>query len=175
MSKPWTQRIGMLIACGSLLSVLASQIVLPQNTAGRLAMQDSSNTFTAVQYFNAGITVQAGGITGGPTLTKCVNIDPTNSLTDWIFYKFKAAVTITAIDCIVDAATSVVLTLRECDANGANCGNTEAAITCATTNTTQSGGIDDAAVAAGSLMRITRGTVTGSPTQAHLCVTYTEP
>jgi len=110
-----------------------------------------------------------------PTLTKCINVDTASTVTSWLFFKSKAAITVTAIDCIVDAATSVVMTLRECDANAANCTDTEAAITCATTNSPHSGGIDDAAVDSGDWMRVTRGTVTGTITQASLCMTYTEP
>jgi len=74
-----------------------------------------------------------------PTLTKCINVDPASTVTSWLFFKSKAA------------------------------------ITCATTNSPHSGGIDDAAVASGAWMRVTRGTVTGTITQASLCMTYTEP
>jgi hypothetical protein len=104
--------------------------------------------------------------------TKIINIDPTATTTDWFFFRTESAITITGIDCIVDAATSVVLTLRECDANGGSCAATEAAITCATTNTTEAAGIDDAVVAAGVWMRVLRGTVTGSPTQAVFSVIF---
>lgn len=107
------------------------------------------------------------------TRTKCINVDPSHSTTNWLFFRANASLTITGIDCIVDAATSVVMTLRECDSNGGSCGDTEAAITCLATNTTEASGIDDASVDAGDWMRITRGTMTGSPTQAELCVNYT--
>ncbi len=107
------------------------------------------------------------------TDTKCVNIDPAATTTDWFFFRAETAITVTGIDCIVDAATSVVMTLRECDANGGTCVATEAAITCATTNTTEAAGIDDAAVDAGDWLRVLRGTVTGSPAQATLCMTFT--
>jgi hypothetical protein len=105
--------------------------------------------------------------------TKCINIDPAATTTSWFFYRFERAATITGIDCIVDAATSVVATVQECDSNGGSCGNTEAAITCAATNTTEASSIDDSAVDAGDYMRVTRGTVTGSPTQLMVCVTFT--
>lgn len=105
--------------------------------------------------------------------TKCINVDPTNSTTDWLFFRAERAITITGIDCIVDAATSVVMTLRECNSNAASCGDTEAAITCGTTNTTEATSVDDSAVDAGDWMRVTRGTRTGSPLQAILCATYT--
>jgi cytochrome c-type biogenesis protein CcmH/NrfF len=107
------------------------------------------------------------------TDVKCINIDPAATTTNWLFWRTELAITVTGIDCIVDAATSVIMTLQECDANGGTCGNTEAAITCAVTNTTESGGIDDAAIDAGDWIRVTRGTVTGSPTQVNLCMTFT--
>jgi len=106
--------------------------------------------------------------------TKCINIPPEDSITNWLFYRTDFAITITAIDCIVDAATSVVLTPRECDGDGGSCSDIEAAITCATTNTTESGGIDNASIDAGDYIRITRGTVTGSPTQAMICITWSK-
>lgn len=108
------------------------------------------------------------------TDAKCVNIDPTAATTDWFMWRAPHAITITGIDCIVDAATSVVLTPRECDANGGTCADIEAAITCATTNTTEATSVDNASVDAGDWIRLTRGTTTGSPTQATLCLEYTK-
>ena len=105
--------------------------------------------------------------------TKCINIDPDHTTTDWLFFRTERAITVIGIDCIVDAATSVVLTLRECNSNAASCGDTEAAITCGTSNATEASSIDDASVDAGDWMRVTRGTETGTITQAILCVTYT--
>jgi len=107
------------------------------------------------------------------TDTKCANIDPDATTTDWLLLRVDVAVTITGVDCIVDAATSVVMTLQECDGNGGSCVDIEAAITCATTNTTESSGIDNASIDAGDWIRVTRGTKTGSPTQATICWTYT--
>lgn len=105
--------------------------------------------------------------------TKCINVDPGHDTTDWLFWRTERAITVIGIDCIVDAATSVVMTLRECNSNAASCGDTEAAITCAATNTTEASSVDDASIDAGDWMRVTRGTVTGSPTQVNLCMTYT--
>jgi hypothetical protein len=167
----WKRRISWFLLAGALC---IATVALPQNTARNPTTPDAAYTWTARQTFNAGITV-TGGVVGAPGLTRCINIDPASTTTSWLFYKFKNASTITAIDCIVDASTSVVLTLQECDSNAANCGSTEAAITCATTNTMQSGAIDDTAVDAGDWMRVVRGTVTGTITQAELCMTYTEP
>lgn len=123
----------------------------------------------------------SGVITGTATAnwntsTKCINIDPASTVTNWLFWRTTKAITVTSIDCIVDASTSVVMTLQECNANGASCADTEAAITCGTTNTQVAGGsIDDTAIDATDWIRVTRGTVSGSPTQVSLCMTYTTP
>lgn len=119
----------------------------------------------------------AGTIDADPELytdTKCANIDPTNATTtDWFVYRTDVAITITGVDCIVDAATSVILTPNECDGNGGTCSAIEAAITCVATNTTEATSIDNASIDAGDYIRVTRGTVTGSPKQATICLTFT--
>ena len=107
------------------------------------------------------------------TRTKCINVDPAHTTTDWLFFHTDTAMTVTGVNCIVDAATSVVMTLRECNSSGASCGDTEAAITCDSDGATEASSIDDANVDAGDWMRVTRGTMTGTPTQAELCVHYT--
>jgi hypothetical protein len=106
-------------------------------------------------------------------LTKCFLIESPVNGDDFLFFRADTAITVTGIDCLVNAATSVVMTLKECNSNGGSCGDTEAAITCGTTNATESGGIDDTAVDAGDWMRIAVGTVTGTPGHANLCVSFT--
>jgi len=108
------------------------------------------------------------------TDVKCVNIDPASTTTDWFGFKAPFNLTVTGIDCIVDASTSVVLTPNECDGNGANCTAIEAAITCATTNTTEASGVDNSSVDAGDWVRVVRGTVSGSPKQANICFEFTK-
>jgi len=105
-----------------------------------------------------------------PVVSIFANIDPNGAVTNWFIFRVPAAMTVTGVDCFVDAATSVVLTPYECDANGANCVAIEAAITCATTNTTEASGIDNSGLDAGDIIRITRGTVTGTPTQAIIAI-----
>jgi len=104
--------------------------------------------------------------------TKCVNIESPADADNFLFFRAERAITLTGIDCLVGAATSAVVTLQECDSSGGSCGTSEAA-TCSTTNTTESAGIDDAAVDAGDWMRVDIGTVTGSVGQVAFCVTYT--
>lgn len=107
------------------------------------------------------------------TDTKCINVDPDHSTTDWFMWRAPVAVTVTGVDCIVDAATSVVMTPYECDGNGGSCIAIEAAITCGITNTTEAAGVDNASIDAGDYIRVTRGTKTGSPTQVILCLEMT--
>jgi hypothetical protein len=90
----------------------------------------------------------------------------------FLFFQAENALTVTGIDCLVNAATSAQITVKECNSNGASCSNTEATMTCGTTNTTESGGIDDNSVAAGAWMRIVIGTVSGTPGHVTVCVSF---
>ena len=139
-------------------------------TAGDVQTGDGSCVDPATQ---AELDTHEGNASAHHGHEKCINIDPAATVTDWFMYRFNRAATINGIDCIVDAATSVVLTLRECDGNGGTCAATEAAMTCGPTNTTEAAGIDDPNGDAGDYMRVLRGTVTGSPTQAMLCFHFT--
>ena len=84
------------------------------------------------------------------------------------------AMTITGIDCIVNAATSTVITVQEADADCGTPVAVEAAITCATTMTTEAAGIDNAGIDAGDCITVLRGTNTGSPTQVMVTIEYTK-
>jgi hypothetical protein len=107
------------------------------------------------------------------TDTKCMVIEAPVDADNLLFWRVESAVTVTGIDCIVNAATSAVITVQECNSNGASCTTTEAAITCATTNTTEASGIDDAAWDATDWTRIDVGTVTGTVGHVAVCVTFT--
>jgi hypothetical protein len=102
----------------------------------------------------------------------CVNVDPAHTTTNWLLVRLPKAATLTEVYCLVDAATSVVMTLRECDGDGENCADSEAAMTCTTTGQVVTS-IDNTSVDAGDVLRVTRGTLTGSATQAHMCATWT--
>jgi hypothetical protein len=106
---------------------------------------------------------------------KCIVIENPTSGDNFLFFRTESALTVTGIDCLVIGGTSVSTTLNECSADAGSCGATEAAITCATTNTTEASGVDDSAVDAGDYMMVDPGTVTGAVTQLILCVTYTQP
>lgn len=88
------------------------------------------------------------------------------------FFLFRAhrAMTVIGIDCIVEDATSAVITVQECDSNGNTCTAIEAAMTCAVTNTAHSGAIDNASLDSGDYIRVDVGTVTGTVGQVHVTV-----
>jgi len=104
----------------------------------------------------------------------CGTIDPTHSITDWLFFHAPTGMTITEVSCLSANGTSVVMTPRECDANGANCADIEAAITCATTRTFHASTVDNASIDATDTIRWTRGTNTGSSTQVQGCLKFTK-
>lgn len=106
------------------------------------------------------------------SITKCnTYLNPTNAQ-NFLFLRADTNIIITGIDCLASDGTSQVTTLRECDGNGASCSDTEAAITCTTSNTTEASTIDDYTVDAGDWMRVVFGTNVGSVTQIGVCVTY---
>jgi len=117
------------------------------------------------------VTFTPAGDTGGAT--KCMVIESPVSGDSFLFFKADAAITITHVNCLSNAATSTILTVQECNSNGGSCGTTEAAMTCATTNTAESGGIDDSTVTSGEWMRVLVGTVTGTPGHVTVCVSFT--
>lgn len=105
-----------------------------------------------------------------------INVPASGTASDLIIGRTDSSITVRHIHCIVDAATSIVLTLRACDgSSGGSCTAVESAITCGTTDTTESGAIDVPAVAAGKYLRVLRGTVSGSPDHASISVDYTTP
>lgn len=137
---------------------------------------NSSSGLISIDYANGqkATTGQPGFMTAAQTnYVKCINISPVSTITNWFVMKAPAGMTISNIDCIVDAATSVVLAPQECNGNGASCtALLSANVTCGTTNT--AGSISDSSIASGNWIRVTRGTVSGSPTQVIMCIKYSQ-
>ena len=80
--------------------------------------------------------------------------------------------TVTTIGCVVDAATSVVLDVQECDANGANCTTILSGTrTCTTTYGTAT--VSDTAIAAAGYVFFSLGTVSGTPGYLYVDLNYT--
>lgn len=77
--------------------------------------------------------------------------------------------TVRNIKCLVENATSTVITVQECDANGNACSAVEAAMTCLETQVSDNG-IDSPAISTGSVMRVDVGVVTGTVGAVHVTV-----
>jgi hypothetical protein len=95
---------------------------------------------------------------------------PTDS-DNFFFFVAPQALTITKVTGIVEAATSAVITLQECDAAGDNAATIEAVT--ADVDGTISTSIDNGAIDAGDVIRVDIGTVTGTVGQAHVTVVFT--
>jgi hypothetical protein len=103
---------------------------------------------------------------------KCMTIETPADADNFLFFKSVRAITVVGVYCVVNAATSAVVTLQECNGDGGSCGTTES-LTCAATNT-QSTSIDDPTVDAGDWMRLDVGTVTGTVGHVSFCAEYRE-
>jgi len=80
--------------------------------------------------------------------------------------------TVTSVGCVTDAATSVVLDVQECNANGASCGTIlSGTITCGTTYGT--GSVSDSSIAAANYVFLSLGTVSGTPGYLYVDFNYT--
>jgi hypothetical protein len=111
------------------------------------------------------------------TDTKCMTIETPATGDDFLWFRPDLPLTVTAIDCIVAAATSATVTLKECDSNGANCGSAnsrvEESLACATTNTADDASIGNPGVPAGAWIRIDPTAVSGTPAHVTICMTFT--
>lgn len=99
-----------------------------------------------------------------------ITIESPTSAMDWILFRAHRDATIKGIDCIAIGGTSAAVTVNECNANAGSCVAIEAEITCGTTNTTESGAIDNEGIDEGDYIRVDVGTVIGSVTQLHVSV-----
>ena len=107
--------------------------------------------------------------------SRCIVIESPVDADNLLFFSTEVAMTVVGIDCLVNAATSVPITVQECDANGGTCSAVEAAITCGTTNSTEAAGIDNPSIDAGDWVRIDVGVPSGTPGHVAVCVRYTMP
>jgi hypothetical protein len=135
----------------------------------------------------AGITLAQTAITAGRSLTiatndiaadaelytqsKAMTIETPTDADNFFFFVAPQALTITKVTGIVEAATSAVITLQECDAAGDNAATIEAVT--ADVDGTISTSIDNGAIDAGDVIRVDIGTVTGTVGQAHVTVVFT--
>lgn len=108
---------------------------------------------------------------GGSVTNLCKTIPNPNDADAWLFHinQKGSAWTASEIRGVAIGGTSVVFTMQECDANGANCAAIEDAQT-VTTGTASTGTITDASVADNAVLKLDIGTVTGAVTQLMVCV-----
>lgn len=108
--------------------------------------------------------------------TKCILIETPADADDLLFFRNDRAITVTSIDCIVEAATSAIVVINECDSAGDTCGaansRVEESLTCDVNGAADDGTIGNAGVASGGWLRAQVGTVTGTPGHVTVCVTY---
>lgn len=103
---------------------------------------------------------------------KSMTIETPTDADNIFFFEAPIALTVTRVTGIVEAATSAVLTVQECDSAGDNCSTVEAVT--ADIDGTISTSIDNASIDAGDMVRVDVGTVTGTVGQAHLTLTFTK-
>ena len=101
-----------------------------------------------------------------------MTIETPTDADNFLFWRAEQNITVTGVYCVVNAATSAVITFQECDVNGGTCGTTEAALTCGVT-VTSSTTIDHAPIDTGDFLRVDLGTVTGTVGHAIACETFT--
>ena len=161
--------IGVTITAGS---VTASTILTvptsaapTMNANGQVANDTTNDTLV---YYSG-----ASSHTVSDIQTKCMVIDSPTSSDSYLFFRTTRDVRVTEIDCLVNAATSALMTFQDCDGNGGSCGNVAAQQTCGTTNT-QTTTITAPIIAAGTWTRIVMGTVTGTVGHVNTCVTFKE-
>ena len=83
------------------------------------------------------------------------------------------AITLQRLDCVGLGGTSVNIEVEECDANGANCVDSDAApISCTTTNANDAS-ITDSTIDAGDYINLTADTEVGTFTEVSVTLQYT--
>jgi hypothetical protein len=106
---------------------------------------------------------------------KCIVIETPTDADNFIFFRTALASTITSINCIVENATSAVITVQECDTAGDNCTGIDGAttITCDVDGQADDASLSNAGIDATDWIRLDVGTVTGTPGILTACITLT--
>lgn len=132
---------------------------------------------TGVNWSSLSNSVQKAGVNWSSwpsvyTEAKGISIETPTDADNLFFFKAPFALTVTRVTGIVEAATSAVLTVQECDSAGDNCSTVESVT--ADIDGAISTSIDNASIDAGDILRLDVGTVTGTVGQAHLTMDYTK-
>ncbi|MGI9538556.1 MAG: hypothetical protein ACR2N6_00230 [Miltoncostaeaceae bacterium] len=100
---------------------------------------------------------------------KCIAVEEPTDSDNFLLFRADAALTVTDVECLTESATSVVVAVEECDANGGSCEATDVASgACGTTNTSLT--VTNADVQSGDWLRLDIGTVSGSPGHVTVCL-----
>ena len=147
---------------------------IPQGTdpvvdsAGEIAI-DTTATPDQLRYYGGGEVVIDARRTENATFKTPVSGDKAK-------FRKPFGMTVTSVGCVTDAATSAVLDVQECNANGATCTTIlSGTITCGTTYEYTDGtpSVSDTAIAAGNYVFFSVGTVTGTVGYLYVDFNYT--
>lgn len=122
----------------------------------------------------AGTVIDLGGVGSATWSESFIRNNPSNG-ESFLWFRADEDMTVTGLDCICENATSLVMTARECDANGDTCTDIEAAMTCAITNTPHASTVDNPSIDATDWIRIDLGTIIGSPGHCNMTLAGTKP
>ncbi|QGH73034.1 MAG: hypothetical protein [Siphoviridae sp. ctCJE6] len=135
-------------------------------------ISDSDTIKGALQDLETAVEAIVGGGNPAP-ISKTVE-NPLDS-DNFIIFRADAALTISSINCIVENATSAVITVQECDSAGDNCAGVDGAttITCDVDGAADDGSLSNAAIDSGDWVRLDIGTVTGTVGHLAVSIPYT--
>lgn len=144
----------------------ASDTTIARVGAGQISVEgvnvvttSSADTLTNKTYSTAGtgndFTAPLSGLLDG-AITDPADAD------DMIYKKVQHALTLTDIHCLAEGGGTITLTLQECDATGASCGNIEGAITCDSNGAEDDGTLTDGSIAAGAWIKAVFSAPTGT-------------
>ncbi len=107
-----------------------------------------------------------------PKLTFSVVVPSVADTDDMLIMKAPYGMTITALDCIVSAATSATINIQECSSAGASCADLDSDITCDADGAADDGTLTDSTIASGAWLRWKTTSVSGTPTFLTVTVRY---
>ena len=108
-----------------------------------------------------------------PKLTFSVVVPSVADTDDMLIMKAPYGMTITALDCIVSAATSATINIQECDSAGANCVDTATSDLACDTDGANTATLNNAAVDSGDWLKLDVASISGTPGALTVTVTYT--
>jgi hypothetical protein len=108
-----------------------------------------------------------------PKLTFSVVVPSVADTDDMLVMKAPYGMTITALDCIVSAATSATINIQECDSAGANCVDTATSDLACDTDGANTTTLNNAVVDSGDWLKLDVASISGTPGTLTVTVTYT--